>query len=45
MSVAGRSSSSFTAPIMAAPPKENADALNRTIEEDIKVRSFRFQGD
>lgn len=29
--------SSFVAPATAAPPKENADARNRLIEEDIKV--------
>lgn len=30
---------SFTAPMTAAPPKDNADARNRLIDEDIKVKS------
>lgn len=38
--MARRSSiSSFAAPLDAAPPKENAETLNRMIEEDIKVCS------
>ncbi len=39
VTVAQRASlSSFDAPLTAAPPKENAEDLNRIIEEEIKVR-------
>ncbi|KAJ3573157.1 hypothetical protein NP233_g2613 [Leucocoprinus birnbaumii] len=42
MSVARRSSiSSFAAPLTAAPPVENAEALNRMIEEDIRKENAR----
>ncbi|KAF5346694.1 hypothetical protein D9756_010364 [Leucocoprinus leucothites] len=42
MSVARRTSiSSFVAPLTAAPPVENAEALNRMIEEDIRKENAR----